>query len=113
MAYVTGAQILTGVGKSTPTADETAWAGKCADAIEGAIATRLDSGGVTPNAAGVDELEVAAVLDGCALFRDLDSPHGVVSLGPDGQIARLGADSLRAVLPIIRRIHPTAGIGIG
>lgn len=113
MPYVTGAQILTHVGKSSPTADETAWAGSCADAIEAAILARLDAGGFTPSAAGVDELEVAARTDGAALFNSRAAPHGVLSLGIEGEAVRLGADSLRAVQPVIRRIHPTAGIGIG
>jgi hypothetical protein len=113
MSYVTGAQILTHVGKTSPTAEDTAWAGTCADAIEGAIAARLDSGAVTPNSAGVDELEAAARSDGAALFNSKAAPHGVLSLGIDGEAVRLGADSLRACLPVLRRIHPTAGIGIG
>ena len=113
MPYVTGAQILTHVGKSSPTADETAWAGKCADAIEGAIHQRLNAGGITPDASGVDELEVSALTDGAALFNSKNAPHGVLSLGIDGEVVRLGSDSLRACLPVLRRIHPTAGIGIG
>ena len=113
MPYVTGAQILTHVGKASPTADETAWAGKCADAIEGAIHARLDAGAITPDSSGVDELEVSALVDAAALFDSQAAPHGVLSVGVDGQAVRLGSDSLRATLPVIRRIHPTAGIGIG
>lgn len=111
MPYVTGAQILVHVGVGTGTAAEQAWAGKCADAIEGAIATRLE--GNTPNASGIDELEVAALTDGAALYNSKASPSGVLSVGPDGDAVRLGADSLRAVKPVLSRIHPTAGIGIG
>ena len=113
MAYVTAAQILTYMGKGAGTADEQSWAALCAAAIEGAIHQRLDAGGVTPDASGIDELEVSAVLDGCALFNSKNAPHGVLSVGIDGEAVRLGADSLRATLPVIRRIHPTAGIGIG
>ncbi len=113
MPYVTGAQILVACGKTSPSAADTTWAGLCADAIEGAIAARLDSGAVTPNSAGVDELEVSALTDGAALFNTRAAPHGVLSLGIDGEAVRLGADSLRACLPVLRRIHPTAGIGIG
>jgi hypothetical protein len=111
MPYVTGAQILTHVGKTSPTADDTAWAGTCADAIEAAILARLD--GETPSAGGVDELEAAARNDGAALFNSRSAPHGVVSIGPDGDAIRLGADSLRAVSRVIQRVHSTAGIGIG
>ena len=111
MTYVTGAQILTHVGKSSPTADDTAWAGSCADAIEAAIAARLD--GETPSAGGIDELEVAARTDGAALFNTRAAPHGILSIGPDGDTVRLGSDSLRAVNKVIGRVHTTAGIGIG
>ncbi len=113
MPYVTGAQILTHVGKTSPTAEDTSWAGSCADAIEGAIHARLDAGGITPDASGIAELGVSARTDGAALFMSKTAPHGVLSLGIDGEAVRLGADSLRATLPVIRRIHPTAGIGIG
>ncbi len=113
MTYVTGTQITTHVGITSPSAAEIAWAQKCADAIEGAIAARLDSGAVTPNSAGVDELEVAALTDGAALYNSKASPNGILSQTIDGQAVRMGADSLRAVKPVIARIHPTAGIGIG
>lgn len=111
MPYVTAAQILVHVGKSSPTAADTTWAGLCADAIEGAITTRLE--GQTPTASGTDELEVAALTDGAALFNTRNAPSGVQSFGPDGDVVRLGADALRALKPVIARVHATAGIGIG
>jgi len=113
VTYVTGTQILVHVGVGTGTAAEQAWAQKCADAIEGAIAARLDSGAVTPDSAGVDELEVAALTDGAALYNSKDAPSGVLSMTIDGQAVRMGADSIRALRPVLARIHPTAGIGIG
>ncbi len=113
MTYVTGTQITTHVGITSPSAAEIAWAQKCADAIEGAIATRLDAGAVTPNSSGVDELEVAALTDGAALYNSKDAPSGVLSMTIDGQAVRMGADSIRALRPVLARIHPTAGIGIG
>lgn len=111
--YVTGDIILAMVGKTDdgPTGPNQVWADKCADAIEGAIATRLE--GQTPTAEGEDELIVAAAIDGAALFNTRNAPSGVQSLGPDGDVIRLGADSLRALKPVIARIHETAGIGIG
>jgi len=111
MPYVTGAQILVHVGKSSPSAADTTWAGLCADAIEGAIADRLD--GETPDSGGVDQLEVAALTDGAALFNTRAAPHGVLSIGPEGDVVRLGSDSLRAVDRVLTRVHSTAGIGIG
>lgn len=110
MPYVTGAAILAHVGKTSPTAGDTAWAASCADAIEAGIAARLD--GETPSAGGVDELEVAALTDGAALFNSRAAPHGILSVGPDGDAVRLGADSLRAVHKVIVRVHGTAGYGI-
>lgn len=110
MVYVTGAAILAHVGKSSLSPADTTWAGLCADAIEGAIAARL--GGDTPTSGGVDELEVAALTDGAALFNSRAAPHGILSVGPDGDAVRLGADSLRAVNKVIVRVHPTAGYGL-
>ena len=114
MPYVTGTQITTHVGKPSPTAEEIAWAALCAAAIEGAIEVRVDTASFVPGATpGGDELAVSALTDGAALFQSKAAPHGVLSMGIDGEAVRLGADSLRATLPVIRRIHPTAGIGIG
>ncbi len=111
MPYTTGTAILINVGKGAGTAQEQSDAQKCADAIEAAIVLRLD--GETPTAGGVDELEIAALLDGSALFNTLSTPSGVRSDGIDGTTIRLGADSLRAVKPVITRVHSMAGIGIG
>jgi hypothetical protein len=111
MSYVTGAQILVHVNKTSPSAADTTWAGLCADAIEGAIADRLD--GETPDAGGIDQLEAAAITDGAALFNTRNAPHGVLSIGPEGDTVRLGSDSLRAVNKVIGRVHSTAGYGIG
>jgi len=108
MVYVTGAQILTHVGKTSPTADDTAWAGTCADAIEAALAFRLDDWAST--AGGVDQLEACARSDGAALFNSRAAPHGVLSIGPDGDAVRLGADYIRACNPVIARLV-RSGIG--
>ena len=111
--YVTGDLILVHVGKTDdgPTGPNQVWADKCAAAIEGAIATRLE--GQTPSAGNESELIAAALTDGAALFNTRNAPSGVQSLGPVGDVIRLGADSLRALRPVIARIHETAGIGIG
>ena len=109
--YVTGTLILVNVGAGAGTAQQIIDAQNCADAIEAAIVVRLE--GQTPSAGNEDELKIAALIDGCALFNSLSTPHGVLSIGPDGDAVRLGADSLRALKPVIARIHATAGIGIG
>jgi hypothetical protein len=108
--YVTGAGILAHRGIGAPTAYQTTWAGLCADAIEGALATRLT--GVTPSAGETDQLEVAALTDGSALFASKEAPDGIRSMGPDGDVVRIGSDALRACIPVLSRVHPTAGIGI-
>ena len=107
MPYVTGAAILAHVKKSDPAADDSTWAGLCADAIESAIAHRLD--GTTPSADTVNRLEVAALQDGAACYISRKAPHGILSTGPDGEAVRLGRDLLRECEPILYPIAP--GIG--
>lgn len=108
--YVTGSAILSFLGIGSPTADQTTWAGQCADAVDAAIVTRLD--GYTLTADGEDEMEVAALTDGAMLFKSKASPFGILSYGPDQETVRIGSDALRTVLPVIYRQHSTAGIGI-
>jgi hypothetical protein len=101
MTYVTGSAILAHVRKADPTADDTTWAGTCADAIEALIASRM--AGVTITAGITDELERAALQDGAAAYVDRTAPHGVQSLGPDGEAVRLGADIGRTLRPVFLR----------
>ena len=108
MPYVTGAAILTHVGESSPSADDTAWAATCAAAIEAAITYRLD--GTTPTSDQESELNRAALQDGAAAYNERTAPHGIQSIGPDGDIVRLGRDILRALNPVLTRI---IGPGIG
>jgi hypothetical protein len=110
--YVTGAQNLqhvAGSGAPSTDADDVAWAGKCADAVEGAIAHRLGDGAFTPSASQSDMLEAAALQDGAALYVARKAPHGVLSVTPDGDVARLGSSILRACESILYPINP--GIG--
>ena len=110
--YVTGAAILQHVaGSGTPSADsdDVAWAGKCADAVEGAIAHRLEDGAFTPSASQEDMLIAAALQDGAALYVARKAPHGVLSISPDGDVARLGSSILRACEQVLYPISP--GIG--
>ena len=110
--YVTGSAILqhvAGSGAASTDAEDIAWAAVVAAAIEGAIASRLDDGAVTPTAAQDDQLSAAALQDGAALYVARKAPNGIVSFGPDGDIARLGSAQLRACEPILYRISP--GIG--
>lgn len=111
--YVTGTLITTNVlaAGATPTAQQIIDAQNVADEIEAAIAVRLE--GETPSAGAEDMLKIAALLDGSARFNSLSTPHGIASIGPDGDVVRLGAASLRALNPVIAMIHSRAGIGIG
>ena len=106
--YVTGAQILAHVRKTSPAADDTTWANKCAAAIEALIAYRMAD--VTITAAIEDELIRAALQDGAAAYVDRDAPHGVQSFGPEGESVRLGRDLSRSLYPVFMRY---AGPGIG
>lgn len=108
--YVAGSAVLTFLGIGSPTADQTTWAGQCAAAVDAAIVTRLD--GQTLSAEGESEMVVAALTDAAMLFKSKAAPFGVLSYGPDQETVRIGADALRAVLPVIGRQATTAGIGI-
>lgn len=106
--YVTAALILAHVRKTSPAADDTTWAGTCATAIEALIAHRM--AGVTLTADIEAELTRAAIQDGAAAYMDRDAVHGVQSLGPDGEVVRLGRDISRSLYPVFIRY---AGPGIG
>lgn len=108
--YVTGSAILSFLSIGSPTADQTAWAGQCAEAVDAAIVTRLD--GYTLTTEGEAEMEVAALVDGVSLYKTKAAPFGILSMGPDQETVRIGSDALRTVLPVLWRQHQTAGIGI-
>ena len=114
MPWVTGSAILQHAAASgSPSAaqpDED-WADVCAAAVNAAIDTRLD--GETPGADFTAELTRSALQDGAAAYAERKAPHGVLSIGPDGDAVRLGADILRSTTPVLGRHLPTAGIGIG
>lgn len=107
--YVDAADILVQAGVSTPSAAESAWSEVVEAAIEGSIAHALDDGAFTPSSSQTDALIAAAMLDALALFEMRSAPHGVLSITPDGEVARLGAAQLRASWPILYPINP--GIG--
>lgn len=111
MPYVTGATILAQAGVAAPTAADTTWANQVAAALESAIEWRMQ--GVTDYTTNADitaDLTRAALVDGTAAYAERQAPHGIVSLGPDGDVVRLGRDMLRALEPVFFRY---AGPGIG
>ena len=96
--YVTADLILAHVaGSGTPSTDpaDEDWAELCAAAIEAIISDRLD--GTTPSAGFEARIIPAAIQDGSALFISRSSPHGVLNIGPDGDIVRLGSAQSRAL----------------
>ena len=114
MAYVIGTDITTFVlGSATPTAEQAAWATLCASAVQAAIDTRMINETVAVGSDAEDELKVSALRDASDLYKSKQAPYGIVSFGDGQEVARIGADALRASLPVIRRQHSTAGYGIG
>lgn len=110
MAYVTGTLILAHAGVTSPTAADTAWAATVAAAIEATIAHRLTGYTINPDTDEANILTRAALQDAAAAYAERDAPHGVLTMGPDGQVTRLGRDIVRALEPVFMRI---AGPGIG
>lgn len=111
--YVDGDAILAHVaGDGTPSAvpADVAWADTVAAAIEGVIAHRMDGVTVAADSAADSELRAAALTDGAAAYLSRRAPHGVMSMGPDGDAVRLGRDIVRALEPVFGRYAP---LGIG
>jgi hypothetical protein len=105
---VSATDILTHAGRTSPTAEETAWAELIANALEAVMTHRLVGVTITNDLAY--ELQRAALLDGIAAFVERSAPHGIISMGPDGDVARLGARLTRALEPVLQTY---AGPGIG
>jgi hypothetical protein len=110
MPYVTSADVLTHSGVPDPTSDDIAWAEDVAAAIEGLIATRMEGVTVDADSPAEAELRVAALSDAAAAYTRRRAPHGILSIGPDGQAVRLGADIAIALKPVFGR-YATPGIG--
>ena len=106
--YVTGTMILAHVRKSSPAADDTAWAATCAAAVEALIARRMS--GVTTTADQDAELKRAALQAGAAAYIERDAPHGIQSFGPDGETVRLSATLGRSLEPVFWQL---VGPGMG
>ena len=109
--WVTGAEVLTHVGNTSPTAADTAWSAACAAAIDAEVIHHLgDSTIADDDTSGLAlAIKVAARTDAAALYQTRKAPHGVLELGPEGEAVRLGANDLRALTPVLYRVSP--GIG--
>lgn len=100
---VTASDITDRTVSGTPSQDQTDWATLCADAVNAAYETALNGYDPASPSAAEDELSRAALLDGIAAFKDLNSPYGILSVGPDGDAVRVGYDVIRAGRPVIDR----------
>jgi len=109
MAYVTAAEILTHAGVTSPTAGDTEWAQDVAAAIEAEIAFGMLDVTVDPGSDTEAAIRAAALTDAAAAYVSRKAPHGILSVGPDGEAVRLGSDIVRALRPVFRR-YGTAGI---
>lgn len=110
MPYVTAATILAHAQVPTPSAADTAWATVVAAAVEATIAHAMTDVTVDPGSDAEAELTAAALNDGAAAYARRDAPHGVLSMSPDGQTTRLGADIVLNLRPVFRR-YGVPGIG--
>lgn len=114
MAWVDGAAVLAHVaGAGTPSTApaDVDWADKCAAAIDAEVAHALgdDSTIADDDTSGMALAIIpAALTDAAALYMTRKAPHGVLQ-DADGEAIRLGANDLRALLPILARVSP--GIG--
>lgn len=110
MPYITAADILDHAKVGSPSAADTAWSETVAAAIEALIAHEMTGVTVASPSDAEAELIRAALDDGAAAYARRNAPHGVLSIGPDGQVARLGSDLALALRPVFRR-YGTPGIG--
>lgn len=97
---LTGPALVAALG--TTSVDST-WAATVAAAVNAAVTTRLNGYTVAASSAAEAELSRSVLLDGIAAYKDRDAPHGILSLGPDGEIVRVGSDIVRWSAPVIAR----------
>lgn len=97
---VTGASLVAALGT---TGVDSTWAATCAAQVNAAITTRLNGYTVAASSSAEAELTRTALLDGIAAYKDRDAPHGILSVGPDGEVVRVGSDIVRWSAPVILR----------
>jgi hypothetical protein len=114
MAYVTGGEVLTQVGATSPDADETAWAGLVAGAIESAIAVRLNGAVIVDPSPAFTEIKVAALIAAQEAYKRKEAVFGVTGFADlQGAAIRVARDYMDGVRPILDRYRLGAGGGIG
>jgi hypothetical protein len=112
MYSVTGTQILTFVGVTTPTVDQQAWADKVASALISGLTVRLNGAIILDDSAAEDELEVALLIAGAEAYKRQEATFGLTGYADlEGSAIRVARDYLDSVKPMIDRYSAGPGIG--
>jgi hypothetical protein len=109
MALVTAEDVIAYVGVKNPGDFETAWAGKCADAVESGIYIRLNGALITDPPPS--ELHLAATMAAGEAYKRREVPFGVTGYNDTEGAIRLARDYLEQVRPQIDRYGNGPGIG--
>lgn len=110
--YVTGAEVLTFVGVAAPEADETAWAGLCAGAVQAAIDTKMGATVVVDPSNAFSELRVAARIAASEAYKRKEATFGLTGYADlQGAAVRVARDYMDGVNPLIGRYRTDFGIG--
>lgn len=108
MPFVTGAQILSFVGVTTPAAADTQWADAVAAAVDSGITVRLNGATVTDDS----ELTAAALLAGAEAYKRREATFGLTGYADlEGNAIRVARDYLAGIAPMIDRYSNGPGIG--
>lgn len=109
---LTGAQILSFVGNKAPTADDTTWAGMCADAVTAAVQSRLNGAVIADASPAENELNTAMLLAGAEAYKRKEATFGTSGYADlEGNAIALARDYVAAVAPLIDRWSAGPGIG--
>jgi hypothetical protein len=111
MEYVTDAEVLAFVGIVSPSPAESEWATLVANAVNGAIDTRLNGVVLLDPSPALDEVRAAARIAGAEAFKRREATFGLTGYADlEGNAVRVAKDYLSGVAPLIDR-H-SAGPGI-
>lgn len=107
--FVTGADVLTHVRVSMPTASDTAWADFCADAVNAAINRFLGSAADPIDPEALLEITPNALTAAGDAYRRRDAPFGLSSYSDiSGVATRVARDYLEGVRPQLERWRAVA-----
>lgn len=110
--YVEAEDVIADAGVQTPASDpDTEWATQCAAAVQEAIDHELAGVTITDPSGPFDAIRAAARVDAAAAYVSRRAPHGILSVGPEGQAVRLGSDIIRALRPVLARYSERGGFG--